>query len=398
MERTILQKDFRTAWILLVLLLWSSAHAHAQDLTKLATDLATKIHTMKHERVTVVDFLDLEKKPNKLTKLLTYKLQAALAEPDRDLVVVDQSHLAELFDQMEKLSEGLIDPATARELGKVTGTEVLIYGTVMVSSMSVRLDVSAIDLQTAKVIAAGTASPTRIGLVDRLAKEVEREDEGTASAEDDSETETPVKAASAKTSPRAPTRSRRDQGFLFDLDGCSMSGDAMTCAVTVTSEGHDRWLIIGSESRAWNEAGEEFKANALMISNTQSDEYCMKKQILRDVPTSLAVTFPEFGSDGSIVERFRLAWNERDSCYGLRSADFEKIALSDIDFSSPKKASSGGGAGSVGAANLGSKKKGSGGLLGRLTDKILDTAASTVEKVIDRKASELSGEDKPPVE
>ncbi len=260
MERTILQKGFRTAWILLVLLLWSSAQIHAQDLTKLATDLATKIHTMKHERVTVVDFLDLEKKPNKLTKLLTYKLQAALAEPDRDLVVVDQSHLAELFDQMEKLSEGLIDPATARELGKVTGTEVLIYGTVMVSSMSVRLDVSAVDLQTAKVIAAGTASPTRIGLVDRLAKEVEKEEEGAASAEDDSEAETPVRAASAKTAPRAPTRSRRDQGFLFELDGCSLSGDAMTCALTVTSEGRDRWLIIGRESRAWNEAGEEFKA------------------------------------------------------------------------------------------------------------------------------------------
>lgn len=385
--KTTLQKGC----MILLLLLLCGARAHGQDLSKLATDLAAKIHAKNHERVTVVDFLDLDKKPNKLAKFLAHQLQSALNEPELDLVVVDQGHIAELFDQMEKLSEGLIDPATARELGKVAGTEVVIYGTVMVSSLSVRLDVSAIDLQTAKVIASGTASPKRFGLLDRLAKEVEQEENGAEPEEE--ETTVAAKPASSK----KPTRMRREQGFVFELGGCSMSGDAMTCAVTVTSEGRDRWLIVSEESRAWNEAGEEFVADELTISNSQTERSCMRKEILRDVPTSLAVTFSTFGSNGSSVERFRLAWNEKDSCYGLRSADFEKIALSDGDFSSPKK----GAAGGVGSAgnSLGSKK-GSGGLFGRLTDKVLDAAASTVEKVIDKKARELTGEDEeePPQE
>jgi hypothetical protein len=390
--RTILQKRFMAVWILMALLLCSGARAHAQDLTKLAIALATRIHEKGHERVTVVDFLDLEKKPNKLAKFLTHQLQSALTEPERDLVVVDQSRIADLFDQMEKLSEGLIDPATARDLGKVTGTEVLIYGTVMVSSLTVRLDVNAVDLQTAKVIASGTASPNRFGLLDRLAKEVEQEEGGIASDQEESEASAPVKKASAK----KPARTLRDQGFVFELGGCSTSGDAMTCAVTVTSEGRDRWLIVSEESRAWSEAGDEFSANELMISNTQSERSCMKKQILRDVPTNVSVTFSEFGSDGSTVERFRLAWNEKDSCYGLRSADFEKIALSDSDFRSSQKASSG--AAATGNA-LGSKK-GSGGIFGRLTDKVLEAAASTLEKVIDKEAKELTGEDEeePPQE
>ncbi|HWN43762.1 MAG TPA: hypothetical protein VNW71_16165 [Thermoanaerobaculia bacterium] len=383
--RTILQKGFTFVWILLGLSLCSGTRAHAQDLTKLATDLAARIHAKGHERVTVVDFLDLEKKPNKLAKFLTHQLQSALTEPERDLMVVDQSRIADLFDQMEKLSEGLIDPATARELGKISGAEVLIYGTVMVSSLSVRLDVSAIDLQTAKVIASGTASPKRFGLLDRLAKEVEQDEGGIASDQEESEASAPVKKASAK----KPARTLRDQGFIFKLGGCSTSGDAMTCAVTVTSEGRDRWLIVSEESRAWNEAGDEFSANELMISNTQSERSCMKKQILRDVPTNVAITFSEFGSDGSTVERFRLAWSEKDSCYGLRTADFEKISLSDSD----SRSSRGAGSGAAAAGNSPGSKRGGGGILGRLTEKVLETAASTVEKVIDKKAKEVTGED-----
>lgn len=380
-------KGFMTVCILLVLTISGEMRAHAQDLTKMATDLAGRIHAMKHERVTVVDFLDLDKKPNKLGKFLAHQLQSALSEPEHNLVVVDQNHLSDLFDQMEKLSEGLIDPATARQLGKISGTEVVIYGTVMVSSLSVRVDVNAIDLQTAKVIASGSASPTRIGLLDRLAKEADREEGDVASEEEESAT--PVKAASSK---KTPSRIRRDQGFVFELGRCSLSGDNVTCAVTVTSEGRDRLLGISVRSRAWNDAGEEYPAGEVMIANSR-DDGCLIKQMLRDVPTSVAVTFPHFGGDGLAVERLRLAWTQNEYCHDLKSADFDKIALSeDADFSSPKKAGSG--MGSAGKT-LGSKK-GGGGILGRLTEKVLETAASTVERVIDKKAKELSGEDEEP--
>ncbi len=386
--RTIVQKGFMISLVLL----FCGAHAQAQDLGKLATELAAKIHAKNHERVTVVDFLDLDKKPNKLAKFLTHQLQSALNEPELDLVVVDQGHIAELFDQMEKLSEGLIDPATARELGKVTGTEVVIYGTVMVSSLSVRLDVSAIDLQTAKVIASGTASPKRFGLLDRLAKEVEQKEGGAAADLEEEESPAPVKKASAK---KAPPTVLRDNGILFEVTGCSISLDTLTCALMVTSEGRDRWLAVGESSRAWNEAGEEFGPSDLAISNTQVQGHCVAKRILRDVPTNLSLTFPAFGSDGSIVERLRVYWSEEENCYWsrsrTRSVDFQKIALADGDFSSSKKAGAGG-AGATGSA-LGGSKKGSGGLFGRLTDKLLDTAASTLEKAIDKEAKKLTGED-----
>jgi hypothetical protein len=360
-----------------VLLLASGARLHAQDLTKLATDLATKLQAKKLERVTVVDFLDLDQKANKLTKFMTLQLQSALTEAN--LEVVDQGHIAELFDQMDKLSQGLIDPATARQLGKIAGTDVVIYGTVMVSSLSVRLDVSAIDLQTAKVVASGSASPKRFGMVDKLARQVEPEEESEAE-----EAAPSVRAASVS---KAPTRVRSDRGFVFELKGCSLGGDAMTCMLTVTSEGRDRQLTLGNyRSRAWNEAGEEFAPDDLRVSNSQDDS-CVRKQILRDVPTEVTLTFSKFGGDGSVVERLRLGWTEGTDCYVDRTADFEKIALSESAATYSKKTG-----GAAAAANAVGSKKG-GGILGRLTDKILDTAATTLEKVIDKNAKKVTGED-----
>ncbi len=387
--RLILQRGHRTVLCLLFLLLCNGVQVHGQDLGKLASELSAKIHAKQRGSVTVVDFLDLEKKSNKLTKLMTYQLQSALTAPENNLVVVDQSHVAELFDQMEKLSEGLIDPATARMVGKMSGTEVIIIGTVMVSSMSVRLDVSAIDLETAKVIAAGTASPKRFGLVDRLATEVEQGEVGIASAQGSPASSGAV--GPAKNVPRPPARSRRDQGLLFELNGCSLSGDDVTCAMTITSEGRDRTVVVGVKTRAWNEVGEEFATSVVTIANSRDDN-CIRKELLRDVPTVVSATFSRFGGSSPTVERFRMAWHE-DSCYGERFVDFEKIAISDADFSTPQKSK---GSVAAGASAVGSQK-GSGGLLGRLTNKILDTAASTVEKMIDKKAAELTGNDEPPL-
>jgi len=369
-----------------VLFLAAASPSRAQDLKKLATDVAARIHAMNHERVTVVDFVDLDKKPSKLGKYLAQQLQASLAEPDFKLMVVDQSQLGQLLDQMSKLNEGLIDPATSRELGKVAATEVIIVGTVMPSSMTVRLDVRAIDLQTAKLITGGSTSLARMGMVDRLLGDAG--DGGSESAAGVQESKGKPRSGGGQS--RTLARSRHDQGVAFDLQGCSLSGDALTCAVTVTSEGRDRSLAVGFTSKAWNTSGEEFGPDDVTVANLSRQRDCTAKQILKDVPTRMTLTFPKFGADDSLVERLRLFWGEADECYraSWRPIEFEKVAVSDdTDFSSSHgKGRSGGGRAS---ASGGGKASTPGGFFQGLTGKALDI----VNKVIDNKTKKYTGDD-----
>lgn len=400
MRRDILCKRLGFVCILLLLMAWGAqpSHAYQQEITKLATDLAARIKTAGHARVTVVNFVDLDGKPNKLGKFLAQQLQLALAEPERTLVVIDQSHLPQLFDQMKLLSEGLIDPETGRKLGKIAGTEVLIVGTVMPSSMTIRVDAKAIDLQTASMIVGKSTNLSRLGLGKLINESAEDEPEMASESDEGGNRTGSTQAKSqnpAGKSPRPPARSRRDQWMFFELDGCSLSGDALTCSVTITSE-RDQWFSLSFNSRAWTEEGEEFRPSEGMVANSRgsaSQRDCVVKEALKNVPMRVSLTFPQFGGDEAMVERFRLIWKGEDDCWnsGSRPVEFEKIALSDdTDFSSSRTAA-GSGKGRGNAVE--GKGKGRGGLLGRLTEKAVGILEDAATKALEKETKKLVGDD-----
>lgn len=389
MEKRTLLKPLGIVRALLVL--WAigmpSSQAHAQDLKKLAADLAMQVHALGHTRVTVVDFRDLDDKPSKLGKLLAQDLQEALADPKLKLQVVDQGHLSELFEQIEKAEEGLLDPDTSRALGKIAGTEVMIVGTVMPSSVTIKLQVKAIDLETAKLVKAQSASLARVGLRGALATESEGGDEDDEAA-DDARQAAAEKSAKAK-QPPPPVRTIRDQGVVFELDECSMSGHSLTCDLTVTSEGRDRKVAVYFDSRAWSDTGDEHGPDEIMVANSSSDDQCAVKQILRGVPTPLSLTFPNFGTDSSLVERLRVYWQEREWCYrGARPVDFDKIALAEGGGYSSKKAGHGGGGESGGGGG-----KGKGGLLQRFGNTLVNRLEEAATQMLDKETDKLVGDD-----
>lgn len=388
MTRNSFRGSPRLAWIILALLICGAMPSHADpDFKKLATDLSTRIQAMKRSRVSVVEFADLDSKSNKLGRYLAQQLQAALAEPEYKLVVVDQSHIPQLFDQAQKLSEGLLDPATQQQLGQLMNTEVLIVGTVMPSSMTVRLNVKAIDLQTAKMISGGSSSLARIGIVEALAADATGGGATSNLAADSGE------ASSATSKPqkamRPPARIVRDMGVMFELNECAFSGATLTCKVTVTSD-RDGWLALHLDSRAWNDTGDEFQAGEVKIANSISDRSCAAKQILKNVPTPITLSFPEFEGETAVIERLRLAWAGSNSCWGdTRPVDFEKIALSESasPFSPRTNARPSLG---LGEALKGGGKPGAG-LLNRLGSRLMDVVVDAAEGAIDKQACKLAG-------
>lgn len=388
MKSILFRKIHRTVWIALALLFCGALPSHADaDFKKLASELSARIHAMKRARVTVVEFADLDSKPNKLGKFLAQRLQTALAEPENKLVVVDQNHIPQLFDQAQKLSEGLLDPATQQQLGKMTNTEVLIVGTVVASSMTVRVNVKAVDLQTAKMISGGNASLARMGIIATLAADAAGEGGAAAHSPEDSGKE-PAAAPKPQRALR-PARIIHDIGVAFELNDCSFSGGSLNCDLTVTSD-RDRWIALHLTSQAWNQAGEEFYANEVSIANTISDQGCAKKQILKNVPTRLSLSFPQFEGESAMIERLRLAWTGRSDCYNQpRGVDFEKIALSEnSSTTSPRRGGRSGESGSEGSS--GSKGAGP---LKRFGSSVLDRVLGAAENAIDKRACELSGDD-----
>lgn len=280
------------------------ASAQEQEMKELAGDLGARIQAAGRTRVTVLDFVDLDNKPTKLGKFLAQQLAVAFAEGGGTLEVVDQSQLPQLFDQIAKLSEGLIDQTTKQELGKVTSTEVVVVATVIPSSITVRIDVKAIDLRTAKVLTAKSTKVARLGgIVERLATESEGGSTGSPPAQ-------PSNAAKAEAAEkaRASVTTRSDLGLLFELDDCAFESGTLACTLTVTNETRNRWIEVGLRSRVWDESGAEYPAGMVAIANSTSERGCLQKEILKGVPTRLSLSFPNYSEESAVVQQLRIFW------------------------------------------------------------------------------------------
>ncbi len=142
--------------------------AYEKEIKSLTGDLAQKIIASKKKVVAVVDFTDLQGNVTELGRFLAEELSVSLAASGNGFEVVDRTHLKTLVKEYKLSSSGLIDPAAAKKLGEIAGTDALITGTITSFGDSVRLAVKVLDTKTAKIIMAATTNIAKTKAIDEL--------------------------------------------------------------------------------------------------------------------------------------------------------------------------------------------------------------------------------------
>ena len=95
-----------------------------------ARTIVDGVSTAKLKTIAVVDFTDLQGQVTTLGRFLAEEFSAALTNSVAGFEIVDRTHLGVLLEENKLSSTGLIDPATARKLGKIAGADGLLTGTV----------------------------------------------------------------------------------------------------------------------------------------------------------------------------------------------------------------------------------------------------------------------------
>jgi curli biogenesis system outer membrane secretion channel CsgG len=126
--------------------------AYEKEINTLSSAMAEKIANAGKNRVAVVDFTDLQGNVTEFGRFIAEEFSVALASAGKGFKVVDRTHLQSILKEHELSQTGLIDPQTARELGKITGVEALITGTITPFGESVRVAIKILDTMTAEVI------------------------------------------------------------------------------------------------------------------------------------------------------------------------------------------------------------------------------------------------------
>lgn len=282
--------------ILAAIFLLANAHfsvAYEKEINNLSISMAEKIATSGKKTIAVVDFTDLQGNVTELGRFLAEEFSAALVDTGKGFEVVDRIHLKSILKEHKLSATGLIDPTTARKLGKIAGVDAIVTGTITPFGERVRVSVKVLATDTAKIICASRGNiPKTKAIEELLAKGIE----------------TGIEAAAPGTTPAKPKEKRyaaiqkvEANNFTFELQECKMSGTNITCKLLITNNDQDRELTVNPHrfigghwrnlSRIFDDSGNIYEATQVQIGNQRGRK--AKLMLISDVPTRLILNFEE---------------------------------------------------------------------------------------------------------
>jgi TolB-like protein len=256
-----MKKLICTVFCCLLLISARTVLAYEKEIKALSATMVEKIAKAGKRSIVVADFTDLQGSTTELGRFLAEELSYDLAEGGREFEIVDRNHLKNILTEHKFSMSGLVDPTTVKELGRLAGVDAIVTGTVTPFGDNVRVYARVTATDTAKVIVIAKGDITKTKAIEELL----------AKGIDTGATSGGQLAATPAPKPEVNSQQQMEvNSFLFQLQGCRLSGQIITCDFLVTNKDEDRRLIISRRSRIFDNMGNEFDASIVQMGNESS--------------------------------------------------------------------------------------------------------------------------------
>ena len=292
---------FRHPGLILIAALWSLLPTYGQqnELRSLATSLAPDIAAAGKRTIAVVDFVDLQGNTSELGRFLAEEFSVALTRTHKGFEVVERNHLKTTLAEHKLNATGLIDPATARQLGQFTGADGLVTGSITPFAEHVRLTVKVLNTDTARIIAADDADLPRTQTISELLGSPLGGNRPTVPSND-----RPRPGGSPgpeeQAGQSAPSnRVVAAEEMVFELSQCRGIGGSVRCYFRITNRGVDRDLIllcnngqrpVDNGSSAYDSNGNGVGGAECSIANDRNTSY-VRAHLISGVTVASSVLF-----------------------------------------------------------------------------------------------------------
>jgi TolB-like protein len=255
-----------------------NSSAYEAEINKLSATMAQKIAAAKKSKIAVVDFTDLQGDVTELGRFIAEEFSIAIAGAGKGFRVVDRTHLNSIIKEHKLSATGIIDPKTARKLGKIAGVEALVTGTLTPFGDTVRIAVKILDTATAEVIDAKRGNIAKTEAIKELL--------GTSITFGHL-------LQARKFNLGKPLQTVESRGFKFQLISCELSNKIIKCSLVITNLSEDKKLeIYGSRnSKLFDFEGNEYGARRVQVANSQQDNGGLNKRLISGIPTKSSISF-----------------------------------------------------------------------------------------------------------
>lgn len=273
-----------------------SSMAYEKEIKNLSASMADQIAQAGKKTIAVVDFTDLQGNVTELGRFLAEEFSVALAGAGKGFEIVDRTHLKSILKEHKLSSTGIIDPQTARKLGKIAGVGALITGTITPFGDSIRLSVKVLDTETAKVISATTGNIAKTKAIEEL---LARGIEMATTAPGRPTTITPARPAVGK--------AVEAEGFIFRPVKCTRSGGKLICTISFINNGNEEreLTIYGSGSRhsyLCDNFGNQYPMVVQIGHRKESGGYGgIKQKFIPQLPINVQFITEQISSKGTYI-------------------------------------------------------------------------------------------------
>jgi TolB-like protein len=281
-----------TLYLYLLSCLIVPTHANAQGalsqrVDELSQQIAAKMTAKQKTTVAVVEFADLQGNVTDFGRFLAEELITRLYDAGK-FRVIERQQLNKIIAEQKLSLTGVVDPASAKQLGKILGVEAIVSGTVTNLAQSVRVNARLISTETGEIFAVASTEIFKDESVTGLLSNGDGMSSG----------------ATPKAGQQSTTTSQRvvvDE-FVFELNSCKLSNNVMRCYITITNNApQDRFLTLYTRSRLFDESGTEYIAgNGSLIFGSLTLPYRFSDQLRNNlvsgVPIKVSFKFEEVTS------------------------------------------------------------------------------------------------------
>jgi TolB-like protein len=300
----------RRVWIGMVAAFLVSAiplRAQENEIKSLAEELSRSISNGPHRTVAVVDFTDLQGNVTNLGRYMAAELESALANAGGNIDLVDRTRLQLLMQEHKLAGTGIIDPSTARQLGRIAGVQVLVSGTLTPLGDTVRMTVKALDTESARVVASYPRSILKTRDIVQLLGQPEAVPNQPVA--EDLLTSPQGPGAPSPTTPSPSTKSVSIQQIDFVLKSCILSGRSLSCGLLITNRADDRDLDLfvgrchNSLPRLIDSDGNEFHADSVTLGMKETGCGDLQGTLVSGVSTKAALNFENVSAILAMIPR-----------------------------------------------------------------------------------------------
>ncbi len=219
-----------------------------KGITELSQQIASKVSQQHKTTIAVIEFSDLQGSVTDFGRFLAEELITRLYSTEK-FKVIERQLLNRVISEQKLNLSGMVDPKSAKELGKLLGVDAIVSGTITDRGNTWRVNARLISTQTGELLA--------------VASTTIRKDDVTKDT-------TNVKIVLSE-------KTTENDGFVLELLACyNETMRTVICEVLITNKAENRELsVYASEdrdmsARLYDEFGIEHLAKTVRFGNSES--------------------------------------------------------------------------------------------------------------------------------